>query len=97
MTKTLKIDSEIVIDLQRLAVAVESRRDLIAFMISTDMDLTSPKFKEYEEAYESYYFQYSTLKKELENNIIAPAFGKENLIKWNLDFNTEIVTVELKE
>lgn len=97
MKKTLKVDSEIVVELQRLSVAVESRKELISFMISNDMDLTSPKFKEYEDEYEKYYFQYSALKKELEDKVLASKFGKDNLLRWNLDFATEEVTVELRD
>lgn len=96
MIKTKNVDIKFVNELQRLALETESRRDLIAFMITQNMDISGEKFKSYETEYQKYYLAYQTAKTEFETNVLKPEFG-ENMVKWNLDFNTSEVTVEMKD
>lgn len=95
MQKNVKVDSNIVSDLQRLSVEVESRKDLIAFMIQNGMDLESDKFKQYEDEYKKFFLEYSLAKTKFESEFCKPEAAKEGkqLQKWDLDFGSEEVTL----
>ena len=92
--KTIKvtIPEDIRDTIQALQFEVESRKDLLAHMISTGIDLTSDTFKSYEKEYQEYFVKYNLAKEDMQNNCLKPAVDGK-LINWNLDFASCEVTL----
>ena len=97
MKKQLKINEDIVIELQRLCAEVDSKKELLAFMIDKGMSFDNERLQEYQNQYREDFFAYEQAKKVFQKNCIEEVFGAENLIRWNLDFNTNICDVEVKD
>ena len=97
MKKEIAIDNSIVTNLQQLSIEVDSRKELLAFMIDKGMNSNNDRFKAYEDEYKEYFFSYETAKKILQRDVLEPAFGKENLIRWDLNFDSCICTVEVRD
>lgn len=97
MKKELLINADIVLELQRLCAEVDSKKELLAFMIDKGFKLDNERFKEYQDQYREDFFAYEQAKKEFQKNYLEAEFGKENLVRWNLDFDTNICDVEVKD
>lgn len=97
MKKEIKVNEEIVLNLQRLCAEVDSKKELLSFMIDRGFSLDNERFKEYQEQYREDYFSYEQAKKIFQKEFLEKEFGKENLVRWNLDFDTNICNVEIKD
>ena len=83
---TMKItDEELVNKLEALNYEVNSRRDIIAFMLSGDY-LRTEAFAQYQQEYQNFYVQYDLLKKMLEDTYVKPLLKDDQTVSWNLDF-----------
>ncbi len=96
--KTIEIPIEnrqIVELLESLALETSSRKDVISFMLSSDMMLTnSQSFDKYHDEYQKFYKQYDTAKQEFKKMYVDII---PNVLNWNLDFSDALLTVTVNE
>lgn len=93
---SFKVDNQEVTNLiESLHYETEARKDIITFYISNGMDTTSQAFKNYNTEYREFYVQYTTAKEVFEKDYIVPKLEGKKYTRWNLDFASRVVTVEL--
>jgi hypothetical protein len=92
-TKIIKIENQELINLiEKLHYEVNSRKDLIAYMLNNNMRTDTEAYEKYNREYREFYIQYNEAKNKLEEIYVRTAV--ENPINWNLDFETSEVTIE---
>lgn len=75
---------------------VNSRKDLISYMITNNMDINTDAFKQYQTELVEFTKKLDLAKSELDKNIIQPFLTENNitsLASWNLDFTTKELTI----
>ena len=93
MSKVIKIEDQDIINLlQRLKYEVESRKEIIGFIISTN-GINSESFKRYEKEYQDFYIQYQEAKAQFEELYIRPVMPDASFINWDLNFERAEVTI----
>lgn len=88
----IEVSQELCDKIEALQYEVESRKDLIAFILSNDMKTNSIQFEKYNKEYLEFFKKYNLAKQELVNKY----FPNIQYSHWNLDFSSRIVTVEEK-
>lgn len=78
--------------IEGLMYEVNARKDLVAFCIDRGISIDSDVFQRYHKEYVDFSAQYEMAKKEMESTYIMP---KHPNCKWNLDFSTHTVVVEV--
>lgn len=92
-TKVIKIENEEFVNLiEALHYEVNSRRDLIAYMLNNNMRADTEAYERYNREYREFYVQYNEAKNKLEEMYVRTAV--ENPMNWNLNFETGEVTIE---
>ena len=93
MTKTITIPENVRNDIQALQYEVESRKNLLTFMMQNGTDIDSDNFVKYHTKYQEFFNKYEHAKQAMQDTYLQPQVeGK--LINWNLDFATCEVTCE---
>ena len=91
-TKIIKIENEEFVNLiEALHYEVNSRRDLIAYMLNSDMRTDTEAYEKYNKEYREFYIQYNEAKNKLEEIYVRTTV--ENPINWNLNFSTGEITI----
>lgn len=91
MTITIE-DKDFVRELEALQYDFQAHRDMIAFILTNDMDTSTFNFSKYQQDYMLIYKQYNEKKQELSRRFIIPVYPQCK--NWNLDFATGVVTAE---
>ena len=92
----IKIENRNFIDeLERLQNEVQSRQSIIAYMISSGVDIKSASFQEYQREYFDYFKKYDKKKEEVRLTYIAPNLTDEEAAtkNWTLDFASGELTI----
>lgn len=92
MTKKIIISEEISNNLERLQYEVESRKQILAYIINKDVDFLNQFFNKYYDEYIYFFIEYNLMKNDFEKKYLKNIIDK-NFIKWSLDFNTREVVV----
>lgn len=97
MEKVIKIPSELTSAIEVAQYDYNSYRDIIVYMLSsTNYDTDTKAFKNYNELSKKAYVAYETLKRQLQDEYIVPVCGN-NIVNWNLNFDSSEVTVNYYE
>ena len=88
----IKIPEKDTIELEKLYYETNARSSLLAYLIQLDID-NNDKFEKYHKEYLQFYEKYEKAKKEFEQIYIP---DPTNIKKWDLDFNTSILTITEK-
>ena len=98
MTKDIKIDKDICNLIETLHYEVNAAMDLMAYMLSSGMDTNTDSFKKYQKDYIDCHAKYNLAKEEMEKMYIKSIEQQvKRQIKWNLSFDTEILTLEWED
>lgn len=94
LIKTIHIDNQDIIDLlESLQFEVESRKEVIGFLISSN-GINSESFRKYEKEYQEFYIKYQTAKDEFEETYVRPNISEEDgYVSWDLDFQLKEVKI----
>ena len=84
-------DKEFINELERLQDEVQVRQSIISYMISSNKDINSDNFKNYQKEYHKYFKAYNQKKQEVEPKFIRPVIS--NAKSWSLDFKTGVLTI----
>lgn len=97
-TEVIKIEDQNIVDeLEMLSIEVNSRKELLSFMIQNDSYVVAKdSFDNYHKEYQKIYTKYNNLKRELANAYIIKRFG-DKAIDWSLDFGSGELTVNISD
>ena len=93
MNKTIKITEELSTYIQSLDYEYRTRKELIAFMLTTNMDISSDAFVKYNQEMIKYAIEFDKAKQKLEQEYIIPVIKNKNT-QWSLDYFSNIITLE---
>lgn len=96
MTTYIEIPENISIYVQKADIEQTSRRNVIAYVLSLNIDISNERFQQYQKDYEEKMFIFETIKTELEKEYIIPKIKSKNY-NWKLDYNKNIITVTEEE
>lgn len=89
---SIEIPENISIYVQKADIEQASRRNVIAYVLSLNIDISNERFQQYQKDYEEKMFIFETIKTELEKEYIIPKIKSKNY-NWKLDYNKNIITV----
>lgn len=92
MITYIEIPENISIYVQKADIEQTSRRNVIAYVLSLNIDISNERFQQYQKDYEEKMFIFETIKTELEKEYIIPKIKSKNY-NWKLDYNKNIITV----
>ena len=95
MEKKIIISAEDRDVVQKADVEMSARLNLISFMISNNMDITSEQFNRYQEEYTKYFLEFGKAKKALENKYIVPIYGTKT-VEWALSYDDCELTLNVE-
>jgi hypothetical protein len=93
-TKTVEINGDLANYIEGLQYEVDSRKDIISFMIDKNM-IDSVAFATYQKEYFECYSKYQMAKGQLEKTYVTPLLTGDQRANWNLDFETKTLMIEL--
>lgn len=91
MVKVINVPEDVVLNIQTLAAQEESRKEIIAFMLSNKYETDTKQFQKFQTEYEEAYFKFSQAKQDFENQYVRTVI--ENPQSWNLDYATCSATI----
>ena len=84
-------DQDFITTLEALNYEVESRKEIIAFMLGSDY-VNSEAFEKYQQQYQDFFIKYQLAKQQLEDTYVKP-LNLPGKIEWNLNFGTGELTI----
>ena len=91
--KVVNIAESIVNYIERLDYELNSRKNIVAFMLSSNMDITTESFKRYEDEMVEYQIKFDQAKQELEEKYVLPIIG-DNKVNWSLNYRNQELTID---
>ena len=95
-TMIITIPEDVVNNIQALQYEVESRKDLIAFMLDKGCDVHGDSFQMYHKEHQEFFDRYNRSKDDMQKRFLEPQINGR-LLRWNLDFATREVICTYEE
>lgn len=95
MKKVVPMPEEFCNYVESLMYETNARKDVIAFMINSAI-LNQERFDQYHKEYLEFYAQYELVKQEIQKTYVDEVYGNQ-AIKWNLNFQTQELEIDLKD
>ena len=86
--KTVIVDESICKKIEALQYEVESRKEIITYILTGSFSSQSDQFKQYQDEYKQYFIKYNKAKQEMVEQYQIP-----NSATWNLDFRSCVLTI----
>ena len=93
MFKPIIIEEALVNYIEGLDYEYQSRRELIVFMLTSNMNIETIAFQKYQKEMTDYYIKFNIAKEELEKKYIRPIINNKN-VSWQLDYTTNTIKIE---
>lgn len=94
LSKTIVIPQEEINKIQRKDVDMSSRRDIITYILSNNIQIPKERFDEYQNEYSLAFANFEKAKIEVEEKYVNPnMMPKEKKNNWTLDYNSNILTI----
>ena len=98
MIKKIEIPEKLVTMIQKYDIEQTARRNVIAYILSfNNINITNERFQKYQKEYEEKLFSFEITKKELEKEYITPIIKENTKYSWNLNYNTNILTLNIED
>lgn len=94
--KIIKIDESIRDLVEAYDYEYNSRKELIAFMISNNMDINTDAFNKYQKEMQEFLVLFNTAKEEISKKYVNELLDGRNA-KWTLDYSSCELTVEFTD
>lgn len=93
----IEIDEELSNYIESLQYETDSRKDIIIYMITNNMDLNTEVGKQYQKEYSNFYNELAVAKDNLSQMYIRsnPKFADKD-VTWNLDFHSHTLYVKVQ-
>ena len=95
-TLTIHITDEEVSNVQKCDIERCSRRDIITHIIQNGLTVNPERFDTYQKDYDEKYYAFENAKSEIEKKYVLPAVGGRRC-DWNLDYNSNTLTITVME
>lgn len=95
MKKIIPMPEDFCNYVEGLMYETNARRDVIAFMLNSVI-LNKERFDEYHKEYLEFYAKYELVKSEIQKTYVDEVYGNQ-AIKWNLNFQTQELEIDLKD
>lgn len=90
MIKSILIPEDIVNELQKADAEMSSRREIITYILTKDINVATNKFNQYQSEYCQYYFAFEKIKYKIETEFVDTALDPNEIKqKWNLNYLTK--------
>lgn len=89
---TIEIPKEIVIKVQRADIEQSARKEIIAYILEKNLDISSERFEQYQKEYDDKFFAFEQAKQEVEQTYVLPTI--KNPKHWTLEYNSGLLTIE---
>ena len=98
-TEVIEVDEELSNFVDAANYEVNSRLDVISYMLANNMTTTTDAFRSYQAELIEYKKKYDLAKAELEKQVVTPFLDAHNIPKanWNLDFATHKITIDWEQ
>lgn len=80
---TIIVSQDEVDELEKINMELNSRKNLILFLITQEIDENNHFLKKFQEEYDSYFIQFEQLKKQLQNKYL----DQNNIVYHNWELN----------
>ena len=95
--KEISIDPAITNSIEAIDYEIASRKTLIAFMLSSNMEINTESFTQYQQEMVDFVKQFEEKKQWLEQTFVRPILSNDQRVSWELDYlNSTIIVKELK-
>lgn len=91
-TKIIKVEPAVRDYVEGLDYEYSTRRDLVAFMISNNMDTTTDSFVKYQKEMGEYNTKFKMAKQEIEDQYVKPVIG-DSKVRWVLNYRDCELTI----
>ena len=92
----IEVNTDISNYIESLQYETFARRDIISFMLSNNIDMSTQSAKKYQDEYSDFYAKYEVSMQELrEQYIDSNKDLVDKKINWSLDFKTHILDIEV--
>lgn len=95
-TETLEVNAELSNFVEAASYEVNSRLDVISYMLSNNMPTATDAFRSYQAELIEYKKKYELAKAEVESQVVKPYLDSHQIpnATWNLDFASHMITIE---
>lgn len=90
--KVIKVEPSVRDYVEGLDYEYSTRRDLVAFMISNNMDTTTDSFEKYQKEMGEYSVKFKLAKQEIEDQYVKPIIGDKK-VRWVLNYRDCELTI----
>lgn len=92
----IEVPEAVVNFIQRLDVECQSYKNIISYILThEDMNITTERFKQYQEDYQNTLYAFEIAKQEFEKKYVSILHFKN--ISWNLDYKTKKIIIKGNE
>jgi len=95
MRKNIPMPEDFCNYVEGLMYETNARKDVIAFMLNSAI-LNQERFDQYHKEYLEFYAKYELVKNEIQKTYVDEVYGNQ-AIKWNLNFKTQELEIDLKD
>lgn len=98
-TETLEVNAELSNFVEAASYEVNSRLDVISYMLSNNMSTSTDAFRSYQAELIEYKKKYELAKAEVESQVVRPYLDAHNIpnATWNLNFASHMITIDWDE
>ena len=98
-TEVIEVNEELSNFVEAANYEVNSRLDVIAYMLANNMSTSTDAFRAYQAELIEYKKKYELAKAELEKQVVTPFLDTHGIPRanWNLDFATHMITLDWEE
>ncbi len=89
----IKVDEQDKNYVESLDYELTSRKDIIAYMLSNNMNTNTDAFRSYQKEAVQFEVQYREAKRIIEEKYVLPNIG-DHMVNWRLDYTTSELNVE---
>jgi len=82
--------------LQALNVELDARKAIISEFLKSGVNVTTPAFKAYEEAYFKVFMEFEQAKREVEKNYVLGELTDDVTANWEVNYDKCEITITLK-
>lgn len=94
-TITVEVPEEVKNKVQYADIECSARRSIITTILEQNLTIPAERFNAYQKEYDNKFFAFETAKSEIEKQYVRPAVS--NPVSWALDYETNIITIEVED
>lgn len=94
-TITVEVPEDVKNKVQRADIEQSAHKEIIATILERDLAIPAERMNSYQKEYENKFFAFEQAKSEIEREYVRKAV--KNPLNWSLDYNTNIITINVED